>query len=911
MKTIRLTALILAGIMLLVGIPYFGIYLYRQFSRPDSEPLDAVPDKAAFIIRINRPADLYAELNRSNLIWQEISSYPGVSDLVGELKGIDSLTATDSDVRRLVEDNPIYITLALTGRNEFGLIYSASAGRSFSTKTISSFLRQHYPGKTVLVTTPYASTELLRFQHEKMEKPMFVTVCKGVFIMSNHSDLVKKAIDRLSLNYIPASSTGFRTLNASSGRKSDANIFLNIPYLSLSVWKHASDESKRDLIRMAKFADWCGLDVIIRKDELLMNGYTLSTDSNYYTVSLHSPQTPQSTDAIGILPDNVVSFILYSMENFSWYLDDLTRREQRLESPAEPSRLSQYNAAQGIRTERFFLPWTGNQFCFATVDENIPGNPSYPIALIRHTDPDSSLKYLRDLSEKIGRKTDSVKFNEYTIYLTDLSEPLSALFGSFQPSISFNCFMLFNGFTVFARSPLHLAQMVNHFSSGTTLSAERSYTDINDDLSAVANISFFCKPGHALATPSSFLNDALSAWAGPLKDSLRKFESLTFQVVNRKGQFYTSISLRFNPDLSNEGPLSWRCLLDTTVSGTPGIVSITPRGGKGLLVTDTLNTLYLIDSTGTIMWKKRLYGRVLGGFHSITLKEDGSLYFLFNTENHLYLIRQDGELADRFPMKFPIRATNGLTLADYNQNGDYRILVAFRDNRLYSFTLDGMMAPGWELPSLPQEVSAPVQYLIYDHKDHLLFRDTSGHFLITDRRGNVRIRPAKPFPLAPRSVFGINQTAKKGAFLTTDLRGRIVLLAENGKISFLTCGTFSPDHTFRYEDINGNHIPDFIFFDRNVLSIYNRSMKLVYSYRFLHETAPPHLFRKINGRNLLGVYSRSSKEVFLFDSKGLVRLDPNIKGSTPFDIGNLETGTIINLVIGSGRTVKCFRLTQF
>ena len=98
-----------------------------------------------------------------------------------------------------------------------------------------------------------------------------------------------------------------------------------------------------------------------------------------------------------------------------------------------------------------------------------------------------------------------------------------------------------------------------------------------------------------------------------------------------------------------------------------------------------------------------------------------------------------------------------------------------------------------------------------------------GNFLITDRRGKVRINPAKPFDMAPGSVFTLNRSGKKGAFLTTDKRGSIILLAENGKTISIVCGTFSPRHWFLYEDITGNKVPDYIFFDNNTLSAFNRS----------------------------------------------------------------------------------------
>jgi hypothetical protein len=910
MKAFRLASILLLFIILLTGVPYLGYVLYQKYSRPASLPLDAVPDKAAFVIRINNPANLYAELNRSNLIWNEISAWPGVSEVRDELKLLDSLTGTDRNIRKLLKDNPVYITLSLTGRAGFGLMYLAGTGNDMTPALISEFLKQRYPEKVSVVSAPYASTEILRFHPEGMKEPMFITVSNGVFIMSHHSNLVKKAIDRLSLNYIPGSVAGFRTIEATAGKRADANIFVNIPYLSLSAWKISSEDKKRDLVRLARFADWCGLDLVIRKDELLFSGYTLYSDSTYYTLSLYAPQSPQAVDAVNILPDNVTTFTLFSLENLGWFLSDLREREHRLENAAEPGRLSQFNASRNMRLERYFLPWTRHQLCFASAGLNDGNERPYPLLAIQHSDPDSSLRSLLSLAEALGKKTDSVRYNERTIYLSDLSEPLNALLGSFRQGIRANCFMLFEGYTIFAESPVHLVHLMNHYRSGTTLAKERSYLDISENVSGQSNIYFYTRPGQAIAEPPSMFGEVMTGYFRPLADSLRKFEAMTLQIVNRKGMFYTTISLRFNPNLSNEGPLAWQSMLDTTVAGTPQIVARSFRGDQALLTTDTMNTLYMIDSAGVILWKKKLYGKVLGSYHPIRVRGSDSLHYLFNTENHLYLVRSDGEIAERFPMKFPLRATNGLALADYNNTGDYRILIAFRDNRVYNFSLDGIMVEGWSLPGLSEEITEPVQYLVHDHKDHLVIRGSRGDFLIADRRGKVRIRPAKPFLMAPGSMFYLNHTGKKGALLTSDQRGRIILLAENGKTTSLVCSTFTAGHYFRYDDITGNEIPDFIFFDRNTLSIYNRSLKPIFSYKFLRDVPAPHLLKTVNGNFYIGIFSPATREVFLFDKKGLTEIAPAIRGTTPFDIGNLENKRHLNLVIGTGKSIKCFRLTQ-
>jgi hypothetical protein len=911
MRAARLSSWILLSIILLTGIPYLGVVLYKRFNRPDVSPLNAIPERTALIVRINHPSALFEEAEHSNLMWKEVVSFPGLGGIRNELHLLDSLSLADKELRQAVRDNPLYIVLAHAGRSEFGLLYMMKTGADEPENLAETFFQNKYPVKSKVLKSPYASLWILRVYIADQMDPLYLTVCKGVFIMSYHQSLIKKAIDRLSLNteVVPAGS--LTSMEATSGKKVDANIFVNIPYFSVAAWKIASVERKPDLVKFARFGDWCGMDLLVKKDELLFSGYTSVSDSNYQTLALWSDQQPQPSDAVGILPDNVSSFMLFGLQDLRTYLERSALRESRPETTMEPGKITLFNRQYRTRLEGFFLPWAGRQLCFSQAEGHFPGQPGYTLIAIQCADEDTAGACLRSLGGLLGRKTDSVKYREHVIYQADLSEGLNAFFGNFFNGAKTGSYLFLNGFILFGPGPDALKSALDHYQSGTTLLKQKCYIDVSDNISDKANIYFYCKPGKSIPGIPPVFNDDLTRFFSSLTDSLKKFEAVTFQLINRDGMYYTNLSLRFNPNPSEEGPLVWSAPLDTLVAGIPSIVARTTTGIQGILATDTSNVLYMVDITGKILWKQKLYGRVLGTFHEIRIKGSDSLYYIFNTENHLYLVRSDGEIAERFPMKFPFRATSGITVTDYNNTLDYRIMLAFRDNKVYNFTLAGVTVEGWERPSLGEEITRPVQYLVSNHKDYLVITGKSGQVMITDRRGISRIPISKAFRNSPNSAFYLNRSAKKGIFLTTDIKGRIFFIQENGKMSSVVSNKFSPGHFFLYEDLAGSGNPWFIYFDRNSIWYYNNLFKLTYSYKFPHLVSTPLFVRTVNGKSYIGVFSPAGREIYLFDKDGIVDTESAIRGTTPFDIGNLEDKDQLNLVIGSGRNLKCFRLTQF
>jgi hypothetical protein len=304
-------------------------------------------------------------------------------------------------------------------------------------------------------------------------------------------------------------------------------------------------------------------------------------------------------------------------------------------------------------------------------------------------------------------------------------------------------------------------------------------------------------------------------------------------------------------------------------------------------------------------------GNILGEIFPVILPGHDSAFIIFNTDTHLYMLHADGHFADKYPMRFPLRATNGLTLIKQDNSEGYNILVSFQDNRLYKFDLEGISFPDWKRPNLGEEITHPAYDLLIGKNHYFAIKGSGGKTLIADSRGKQEITLNPGFINAPFSGFYANKTNRKGIILTTGPSGKLVFIQGNGKTSEVTLNIFSPDHRFFYEDITGNGHPEFIYSDRNQIFYYNRNYKLIYSYAFRREIKnDPFLLKGSDGKTMIGFVVPETNELFLFDHHGYVELESGIRGNTPFDIGILVKDLPMSLIVGSGHMVKNYRLSK-
>jgi len=910
MKILRIFLIGIAVVVALTGLSLLGYRLYLKMQRPAESPFNAIPENTALIIKLNKAGKLWEELNRTNLLWKELSRFPGISSIQNEIRQMDSACRKNKQFSKLIRQYNLLISISVSGRTSFGALYLTTLPGPHPESDLLDFIRDISTSKTNLIETPYASTKIYRLQPDGKNTPFFFAVLKGVFMGSYRSDLVKKAIDRLSLNTPTVASGSFRKVESTTGKNVDANIYVNYRFFSLILLQITKPEAIQDLIKVARFADWSGLDVMIKKDELYLSGFTVAPDSNVHFLSLFSNQSPQKIEITKTIPAAVSYFTFFGWQNPDQYIHRYMSQRIRNENfSGEFSKLPAIYEQSSIDLSSYFTPWIGNQACLSVIEAGVKNSQEISFASFRTRDTNLTRRCLRSLADTLGLRIDSLVYKGRVVYTLPFPSPLPALFGELFGKTEAKYCTFIQEYIVFGSQRKDMQFLIDEERSGNMLGNNKGFLDFANEIQDKASIFYYFNTRNSMGCIRNILKDDMNQSLEPFADSLKKFESLAFQFNSQEGLFYSSMYLRFNPNHDQEGPLLWQTALDTTILGRPKIIK-TPEESL-VVVSDISGNMYGISSAGKILWKNRIMGNLLGKVHTLRMHGSDSLFLLFNTETHLYLFRTDGKLAERFPMRFPLHATNGLTLVDHDNNRDYRILISLQDHRVYTFDLLGKSAAGWEPPNLKEEIIVPVEYMKINAKDYLIISGNQGRVMVADRTGKDKIKLSPRFQHSPNSGFFLNRTNRKGLFVTTSPDGKVIFIPEDGRTKETTLNLFTPSHYFYYEDITGNGLPEFIFFDRNTIYYYDHTFKLIYSYTFRRQMEqPPFLLRTPGGKVMLGFVEPDTRELFLFDNHGFREMETGIRGTTAFDIVDMENNGQSNLIVGAGKILKNYRLTK-
>jgi hypothetical protein len=162
-----------------------------------------------------------------------------------------------------------------------------------------------------------------------------------------------------------------------------------------------------------------------------------------------------------------------------------------------------------------------------------------------------------------------------------------------------------------------------------------------------------------------------------------------------------------NPD-GSQNP-DYALNLDSAINGSPVILD------NGKIALGTSSNTYLIGPEG-IEFNIATSFRILGGYITADINRDGSLDIVcVSNRGTLYVISQDGEHINGFPVNTGVIFNCPPLVADVDGDTQYEIILHSSVNNIYIFNHDGSMMPGY--PYLTSYIGATPGTLVDFHNN--------------------------------------------------------------------------------------------------------------------------------------------------------------------------------------------------
>lgn len=577
-------------------------------------------------------------------------------------------------------------------------------------------------------------------------------------------------------------------------------------------------------------ANYVVLDISYSDKSLQYNGVISSKDSIAFKIDCFKNTIPQKTNTPMLAPDKVNSLLSITYDDFSVFNKNRNHFNSR--------------ELDSVQT---FLSFTNE---IALIENAI---------LIHTLDPDLVLESIED-------KFKSETFRDIEIY--QFGNP--DFFNSrLQPFIQFNnaeYFSVYENFIVFSDSPDTLKSILTDVLNNNTLGNSEAFKRINDNLSDEASLFVF-KNSEGLS--DVFEQDV----TGYSANAVQFIYEDNYAHVNGVIQKYNKRAAY------NAVKEAFTTRLDTELISRPQTLKNHITKAYDITAQDVNNVLYLISSSGRILWKKQLQGKILGQIEQIDLYKNGRLQMAFTTPHRLYILDRNGNDVGGFPLKFNDAITQPLSVFDYDKRKNYRLLIT-QDKTLLMYDAKGESIRGFKYKNNGSTITTQPKHFRIGSKDYIAF--AAGKTLkVLSRQGGVRINVKDNIRFSDNELY-----LYKNKFTTTNTLGQLIQVDTRGKLSTKTLN-LSDKHKIATTS------KTLVSMTENKLKIKSRTVDLDYG-----EYTTPRIFY-LNDKIYVTTTDLQSKKVYLFDSQAKSIPNFPVFGTAAAELQELDKDKGLELITQS------------
>lgn len=885
-------------IVLIISVLLTAILLYWliKISGKTANPWSLIPEKSAIIIEVENTNNTLSWLNNDNPIWQSLKKVHEINQLKQKLTEFDSAFSTTTSFVDNIKKGSLYVALIPDSVSQVEPLVVIIPKSPISSGTIKSNLESYFNRKYGILKMSGLSNTI-RIVSASDESTTYLSVINGAIILTNNPDIIAlahqtydKKTNQLSIN------PELEKIKTTARTKGNLTVYINYSHLGTLINPTLNTKTESAINWISEFGLWSDLELLLKKEEIILSGYTSSENTGF--LSTLADQKPVKTNVFNIVPYNTNLLLWQGFSDFSAYFNQAHTTAQSASISASVN--YEINKLVNI---------IGNEITIVSNAEQPQSVANNTWFIAKISDKNTAANILKRIALNTGYKK-LTKHKNYNIRRISKDNFIGSIFGNAYAEITKNYYTFINDYVVFANSQESLKNLINNYETGKTLDLNDNFKAFSDNINSKSNILFYIQPGETLGRLNTTINNHIVKLLAINETTVKSFSGLSLQyTASTNGMFFTNLYIKYSGAIREENLAIWKTPLDFEIVHGPYLVTDHNTKKENIIVFDKMANMYLIDSDGEIIWKRKLDAIPISDVWEADYYKNRKIQYLFNTPDNIYLIDKNGRNVVGYPKKLHSKATNGLALFDYLNNKDYRLLIAQSDKRIHNYGIKTNEIQGWKKPVTQNIVITPAKRLQANKKDYIIITDIDNNIQIVNRKGKRRIKVSGNINKAANSDYYVNRTNSKGIIITTNKQGKLVYISASGKLKTTDFGNFSPNHFFLYEDFNGDKSKDFIYIDGNKLVVFDRFKKVLSSYTFSSNiTIAPKFFSFGRNEQVLGVVADKEKTIYLFDKKGNIIVSRGLVGETPFTVGRLEGNRSLNLVSASGNVLYNYLL---
>ena len=883
-------ALIVFGIVLLGGIG-FALWWVNEREREVDVPKESfIPYNSAVVINVNANADLLPKV--ATAFNREIKAFRKsmLSRVVDTLKQASQ-----------VDTSSYVMAIRVEGKQSIRFLYVLNRSGLFSRGDVHAFLQKMFAGVQVK-ERKYNNQKIYLASRGKDE--VCYAVVGGMVLVSNSELYVEDAVNQLS-NPNEDEKDGaprFKNVNRYFSAGAGLNVFLNTTCFSDLLPLLLQKDFIAKQTNIAKWFKWGALDGEIKPSGVSFNGFVHYDGLKAAFPVAFKGQLPQDSKLDAVMPADVKSVSILALSDVKNYLASLeTYRYGAGQIENVRKRKQEFARLFGDKLDEEWQALLKGEWGKGTLSYDASRKQEEGIVVVHVKAGSLARGLLEKMLKSYASKSGISETSLYRSFALDKDKKVSyfkmpvpdfagVMWGYVLGGIETNYVLVEDNYVVFSSSERGFQVFASDYMRRLSVRDQEWYQKLRTKLSSKFNWMYLSEMVAMLPYYEQVTKGDLRELLERNKEGMEVFSSFGLQWVCEGDMLYHTLFLSTEEVEPKQAQIMWQTRLDARMSMKPAIVVNHNTGERELFVQDEGNTIYLINDVGRILWKLPIEGKINSEVYQVDMFKNGKLQYLFSTPGHLYLIDRNGNYLPRFPLAFKSPCERGISVADYENNKNYRVFAPGADHHVYLYEVSGNFVKGWDVPKSDNDIVSKIYHFRVEGKDYLVYADRYRLYIL-DRKGKERVKVSTLLNLsANTSLYLTKQNGQmKMAFM--DANGEIVLVDFRGRVERVKGEEMIGGGMFNVEDVNNDGQDEFIYTLKNRIVVMDNKGKLLFEKHWEDsELDFPYIYRFSARDSRIGIMDGKGERLFLLDMKEVSKGFP-IRGNSPFSIAFGDNGS--------------------
>lgn len=796
----------------------------------NQNPIHFVPSSSLLVFESQNLTNTSSLLTENSFL-KANQSFPLVNKIKNRIQFFESFNSSKSGV----------LCFSAVGKKDIATTFITSS-RDIDFQLIKDGLVQQeqltYEGKEIYVFTWNG-------------KQLFAVWFNEILFVSDFKLIVENKI-RDQANLLPLDTRFSKVLKTVDA--SYPSLYINVEEFKRIYQKGFSKESYGIF---NNFTDWVALDLKVEANQLRFTGVSISEIENNRKLNLLAGQDRIEHTIDKLVPLNALGFESYSITDFSKF--NVLRKKQGLVKLS--NHLDVFEQIQAVGKIHF-------------ADEEV--------VVFKSKLTESLAKKLQTF---LRSNTNFRGFELFELEGINLTEPYKPLIGAKPLKYITQIGELF----VLAPSIDILEQIIISRENELTLHNQNSYQTQMADLSDASNALIYAITTNWLENLQKQSKD--ESTENLSKIELTKYEGLVLQLnIDNEFAYVNAIfeAVENNKNEVNVQQKSRFKLANKSLT-SPQFFTNWRTKQRDVFVQDQNLDIYLVDSEGKTIWNKKLDDVVLGKIEAFDIYKNTRIQMAFATSNKVHVFDKNGERVSPFPIEFINPITQALQIFDYDNNGNYRLMVC-QGKLLKAFDKGGNLVEGFSFSTKNTNISAPPKHFRLGKKDYILVQEEDGKLHILDRRGDVRVNYTTNIQFSGQPWYVYD-----GKFTSTTKDGDIVQISEKGDVSILERDLAQTHHLVANQRL-------LVTFSENKLRINEVGIELNYGFY-----SSPQILQH-QDKTWVSITDRQAKKLYVFDEFGNSIPGFPVFGTSAVDYFATASNTLQIMVEGEDQAILIYEI---